>query len=103
MREVKFCCRKVNPVCVCSCGKCSVQASEEQNQKGFSGHQVQCSERIAAVLLRLNSPTALFCPRLCFQVSVMSQFLTDQRIAQLLDTKVVLGAVDGESQALFFF
>lgn len=80
----------------------AVQASEEQNQKGFSGHQVQCSERIAALLLRLNSPTALFCPRPCFQVSVMSQFLTDQRIAQLLDTKVVLGAVDGESQARFF-
>lgn len=80
----------------------AVEASEEKNQKGFCGHQVQCNERIAAVLQRLNSPTALFCPRLCFQVSVMSQFLTDQRIAQLLDTEVVLGAVDGRSQTLFF-
>lgn len=31
----------------------------------------------------------------------MSQFLTDQRITQLLDAEVVLGAVDGKNQALF--
>lgn len=80
----------------------AAQASEEQNQKGFGGHQVQCNERIAAVLQRQNSLIALFCPRSCFQLSVMSQCLTDQRIAQLLDTKVVLGAVDGKSQTLFF-
>lgn len=32
----------------------------------------------------------------------MSQFLTDQRISQLLDTQVVLGAMDRKSQAHFF-
>lgn len=80
----------------------AIQAFEEQNQKGFCGHLVQCNERTATVLQRQNSPIPLFCPRSHFQVSVMSQFLTHQRIAQLLDTQVVLGAVDGKSQALFF-
>lgn len=86
----------------------AIQASEEQNQKGFCGHQVQCIERTAANAAEVLSHRGAFCtisllsPRSCFEVPVMSQFLVRWRIVQLADTQLVLGAEDGKSQALYF-